>query len=217
MDTDLLWIGVLLLTGFVLFAGGVMLPERGGIGRRVWSVPHEEVGKNPRIWKTANVLFIASGVASAAGIVSMGILLFGSGSRLLAPIAATLFVLATLLWIVFSAFRSGVIPWAAASWMREGATPPVYEPLSSWAYVLGSVYMMLGYLSAATLGGALLQAHFLPSWIGWFGIVWGLLFAGVMAIGWPRPAGEEGTIAHIPAWVQIVPSVIGIVVIIEAL
>lgn len=216
MKPDLLWIGGLLATGFVLFAAGVILPERGGIGRRVWSVPHEEVGRNPSIWQRANLLFAASGVLSTIGLFLFALQLYEAGSRLLAPISAVLFLVANVFWLVFSAYRSAVIPWAASSWEENGDIPPAYKPISSWAYMLGSYYMMLGYLATAVLGAAIVQTGFLSSWIGWLGIVWGIGLAGVMAIGWPKPAGEEGTIAHIPAWVQIIPTVVAVALILES-
>ena len=138
------------------------------------------------------------------------------GSQLLAPVAGVLFLIGTSLWIVFSEYRATVIPWAAYHWAQEGKTPDIYQPLSLWANRLGSVYMMLAYLSAAALGGALLEIGFLASWIGWFAVLWGSAMAGIMAIGWPKPEGGEGTIAHFPVWAHIVPAVIGIALIVEA-
>lgn len=217
VNVQLLLTGVILILGFVVFAVAVMLPERGGIGRRVWSVPHEEVGRNPRIWRVANLLFTASGIASAVGVLLVSVFLWVEGSQLLAPVAGVLFLIGSLLWIVFSEYRATVIPWAADHWAQEGETPSTYKPLSLWAYRLGSVYMMLAYLSAAALGGALLEVGFLASWIGYSAILWGSALAGILAIGWPKTAGEEGTIAHIPAWAQIVPAVIGIALIVEAI
>lgn len=213
MNPDPIWIGVLLAIAFVLFASGVTLPERGGIGRRVWSVPHEEVGKNPRIWRLANALFTASGVVSAVGLVLLALRLTESGSQLLAPVSAVLFLIANILWIVFSAYRSAVIPWASAIWEKDGQLPTAYTPIADWAYSLGSTYMFVGYLATAALGGAILETDLVSAWIGWLGVVWGLALALVMTIGWPGPKDQDGTFAHIPAWVQIVPAVVAVALI----
>ena len=214
--TQPLLIATLLIGGAVAFAIAVTLPQVGGIGRRVWVVPHEAAGRSPAIWRRANWLFAVAGMLSTCGIVVLATRLVGEGSRSLAPLAAVLFATANVLWIVFSAYRAGVILWASEQFRSGGDLPSPYAPLAVWATGLGTAYLLLEYLATAALGGAVLETGYLPAWVGWLAVALGLLLGTVMVAGRPHAAGQDETFAHIPAWTHVVPLVVGAVLLAAA-
>ena len=69
-------------------------------------------------------------------------------------------------------------------------------------YPLVVIYIVLGYLAQAAIGGSLLQSSLLSAWIGWATIVW--------CIGWLMAFLITRLSAWIPILHQVMPLVIGI-------
>ena len=111
--------------------------------------------------------------------------------------------------------------WAAVQFHENGETPPAYKPLATWVYTLGSIYIILGYLSIGYFGGALIQANFLASWIAWLSVVFGLAGTFSIITGFPIAAVDDqytgnSSIANIPLWILLLPLIYGIGLIIHA-
>jgi hypothetical protein len=86
-------------------------------------------------------------------------------------------LLAAALWVVFSAFRAVVTVRASAEIAATGTVPTYYEPLAQWGFALFYAYAVIGFLSLAVYGGALLQVDLLPMWV-----VWGVLIFSIAAL-----------------------------------
>jgi hypothetical protein len=81
--------------------------------------------------------------------------------------------------------------------------------------------MILGYLSISVFGGAFLQATFLASWIAWLSLMFGLAGTFSIITGFPRVSVDDqftgnSFIANIPLWIQVMPFIYEIGLIIHA-
>lgn len=210
MNAELLITGILLFAATIIFAIGAGAPDYSRLNRRVWSVPEEEVGADPRAWRWANYAFLVSAILTLVGLGFLSLFLYEAGSQLLAPAGFLLFSLGIVFWVAFLAFRLSIMLWAGKIYLENSEVPALYQPLSSWSYVMGSIYMLLGYLAMLIIGGALLQTGFLASWLGWTSVVFGLVGTFAIVTGHPRWPGTEGSIALIPLWIQVMPLLYGI-------
>ncbi|MQA82515.1 MAG: hypothetical protein GEV10_29320 [Streptosporangiales bacterium] len=164
--------GALLVLAFVSFAVGATLPLMGGKGNaNIFTLPVREhlqaVAGNSAVWWWANLLMGAAVVMLVVGMTMVTTMLERVDERVLSRIALTGLLLAALLWLVYSAFRSTVTVSAAQETVLTGAVPPYYEPLARWASGLFQVYIVLGCLGLAALGGSLVLAELVPVWAGW--------------------------------------------------
>jgi uncharacterized membrane protein YkvI len=76
-------------------------------------------------------------------------------------------------------------------------------PRDQPSYPLIVIYVGLAFISQAAVGGALLQSHMLPTWVGWITIVWN--------IGWlvalPMVSPDD---LYYPILHHVMPLLIGI-------
>lgn len=171
--------GVLLILAFISFAIGATLPIVGERGNKdIFTLPLREhmraVADNAIVWRWANILMGTAGVVLLAGLTMLTTLLEGANERVLSRLGLVGFLLATVLWVIFSAFRA-VITIKTAQEMTAtgitGAVPPYYEPLSQWGFALFYVYAVVGFLALAAYGASMLQVGLLPVWVGWATLV----------------------------------------------
>ena len=182
--------GVLLVLAFILFAIGATLPLVGKKGNaRFFNLPVREylraVADNAVVWRRANVFMGAAGVALLAGLTMLTTILEGANERALSRLGLVGFLLAAVLWVIFSAFRAVVTVRAAqemAATGAAGAVPAYYEPMAQWAYGLFYAYAVVGFLSLAAYGGALLRVGLLPGWAGWTTIIFSMAMLALMLI-----------------------------------
>jgi hypothetical protein len=99
------------------------------------------------VWERGSIL--AAVVLTALGFVLLEATLQDTNGRVLARLGG-------------SAYFFGAVLLAAAEAMRLPSSPLIV------------VYVILAFLGQAAIGGALLQANILPSWIGWTTIAWNL-------------------------------------------
>ena len=69
------------------------------------------------------------------------------GERALPRLGLVEFLLAAVLWVIFSAFRAVVTVRAATEMATTGVVPTYYEPLAQWGFVLFYVYAVVGFLA----------------------------------------------------------------------
>jgi hypothetical protein len=215
MNEEMLVTGIVLILATVAFAVGASAPDYSRLNRRVWSVPEEEVGADPRAWRWANYAFLASAFLTLVGLGFLSLFLYHAGSLLLAPAGFLLFSLGIVFWVAYLAFRLSIMLWAGKIFLESSEVPALYQPLSSWSNAMGTIYMLLGYLTMLISGGAILQTGFLASWLGLTSVLFGL--AGTIAIltGQPRWPGTEASIAYIPFWIQVMPLMFGIALVVK--
>lgn len=167
--------GVLLVLSFISFAIGATLPLVGEKGNKdIFTLPVLEhlrsVADNAIRWRWANFFMGAAAVVLLAGLTMFTTLLEGANERVLSRLGLVGFLLATVLWVIFSAFR-GVVTIRVAQEMAAAntteAVPAYYELLAQWVFTLFYVYAVVGFLALAAYGASLLQVGLLPAWVGW--------------------------------------------------
>ena len=169
------WAGILLILSFALFAMGGLLPVVGDKGnRRIFTLPAKEhlfaVADNPVVWRWANILMGAGAIVLLAGLRLLTTILEAANERTLSRLGLLGWLLATVLWMIFSVFRVVVTISVADAMMTTGTTktvPDYYETLAQWAFGLFYISAMIGFLALAAYGGALLRIGLFPAWVGW--------------------------------------------------
>jgi hypothetical protein len=164
--------GVLLVLSFLWFAIGATIPIVGEKGNaEIFTLPLREhlvaVADNATAWRWANIFMGAAAVLLLAGLTMLTTILEGAGERVLSRLGLVGWLLAAVLWVIFSAFRAVVTVRASAEMAGTGTVPTYYEALAQWGFAIFYSYAVIGFLALAAYGGTLLQVSLLPAWAGW--------------------------------------------------
>ena len=152
--------GALLTLSFVVFlVGGIMFAARNGMaGNPAPTFAYFVVERG---------FVAAAAVVAAIGLWLLATILSEARGDALAParLAAAVYAIATALLVVGEASR-----------------------LQQDRYLHAPVvaYVILAFLTQATLGVILVRTGFLPAWIGWAAIVWNLAWLVVLPLASPR-------------------------------
>lgn len=201
--------GALLILAFILFAIGATLPVVGEKGNtRIFTLPVREhllaVADNVIVWRWANIFMGTAGVVLMAGLTMLTTLLEGANERTLSRLGLVGFLLAAVLWVIFSAFRAVITIKAAQETAATATVPAYYEPLAQWAFALFYAYAVVGYLALAAYGGSLLQVGLLLTWAGWATLIFSIAMLTLLII-----TGDT-----LPAFHYLPPLLIGILLIV---
>lgn len=186
--------GVLLILAFVSFAIGGALPVVGEKGNaRIFTLPAREhllaVAENPIVWRWANIFMGAAAVILLAGLTMLTAILEEANEHTLSRVGLVGFLLAAVLWVIFSVFRATITIQAAQEMAATHVAPFYFEPLAKQGFALFYVYAVVGYLALAAFGGSLLQTSLLPSWVGWATLIFSLaLLVQLLITGDTLPA-----------------------------
>jgi hypothetical protein len=189
--------GALLIASFISFAIGGTLPIVGEKGNtRMFNLPVYEhlqaVAVNALVWRWANVCMGTAAVILLAGLSMLTTLLEAADERFCSRLGMVGWLMATVLWVIFSAFRGVVTVKAAQETSAPGATgavPAYYEPLAQWGFALFSVAAVIGFLALAAYGASLLQVGLVPAWAAWATLLFSLaLLIQLLVIGDTLPA-----------------------------
>jgi hypothetical protein len=171
--------GVLLIVAFISFAIGGILPvvgEKGNMG--IFTLPVREhllaVADNALVWRWANIFMGTAAVVLLAGLSLLTTILEGANERVFSRLGLAGFLLAAILWVIFSAFRAVITVRAAEVLTATNAVPTYYESLATFGFALFYVSAVVGFLALAAYGGSLLQAGLLPAWAGWATLVFSI-------------------------------------------
>jgi len=171
--------GVLLILAFILFAIGGTLPVVGVKGNSgIFTLPVREhllaVAKIETIWRWANIFMGTAAVVLLAGLSLLTTMLERANENTFSRLGLDVFLLATVLWVIFSAFRAVVTVSASNELALTGMVPNYYEPLAKWGFALFYIYAVVGFLALGLYGISLLQASLLPAWIGWATLIFSI-------------------------------------------
>lgn len=171
--------GILLVLSFISFAIGATIPIVGEKGNAsIFTMPMREhllaVAGNAMAWRWANIFMGAAAVLLLAGLTMLTTILEGAGERVLSRLGLVGWLLAAVLWVIFSAFRAVVTVRASAEMVETDTVPTYYEPLAQWGSALFYIYAVIGFLALAAYGGALLQVTLLPAWAGWATLIFSI-------------------------------------------
>lgn len=140
-------------------------------------------------FRWTNGVYAIGWVVLLLGFVALARLLIRDGQAMIPMLALAALVVATILGVIEATFHASVTLWVADEAARSGSTPAMYLVLARWVGTMQLVYLILGFLSLAGFGWAVLQTDLLPSWVGFATLAWGLGWLGVMAgFGWSVPA-----------------------------
>ncbi|HEX6387148.1 MAG TPA: hypothetical protein VF177_20980 [Anaerolineae bacterium] len=144
------------------------------------------------------LVFAVGWIVQLLGLALLTRLLVRAGGEQLAILAFTLILVATIMAILWSAFRMSVELWAAQEAARTGSVPELFEPLKAWTSSFFRVASRAHFLATAGFGLGILRTGLLARWVGWVAIGWSLLWLlGGLGGGVP------------PATPLIMPAVIG--------
>jgi hypothetical protein len=148
-------------------------------------------GRAIRQWpraQTQGYLYWERGLVIAAILVAtMGFLLLtqrreSAGDRIVAPLAMLLILVSTVLVIAAEAFSLSGQQWISAA---------------------VSIFIFLSLLGQAAFGASILRSGFLPAWVGWVTVAWGLAWMIILPIARPQDM-------YYPWLHYVVPLLIGI-------
>lgn len=144
--------GVLLVIGFLLLCGGVILflAGEGSFGATL--------ARDPVVGQLKSYLTSIGVVVTALGLALLETCLQEAGERILSRIGMVSFLLGAGLWLVVEAF----------SLDKKG-----------WSDSLEKEYLLLSCFSMACYGGALLRTKLLGLPVAWFSLAWGIVGLGV--------------------------------------
>lgn len=199
--------GGLLTLSFALFAVGSALPLVGKRGNpRIYTLPSEDqldaIGLNPGAWRWANVVMGTAGILLASGLALLTPLL---GDATLARLGLTIFTVAVVLWVVFSAYRATLPIQVADVITGDRSLTAYHQTLAQWAGALFTTYATLAFLALAAYGGAIIQTGLLAGWVGWATIIFSLGLLMLMLV-----MGDT-----LPAFHYFPPLLIGILLLIR--
>jgi hypothetical protein len=199
-------VGATLVTGLITFM----------VGAVAWRLAYEEprpeslrlihADRARRRW--IHVWMIAGLLVTPAGIVGRSWVPALHGAGPLPAMAAAVYALGAVCWIVSLAFRLTVVPWAAQRTVDRGAMPEGFTAFEAWAGALYVIHMLAAYVSFAVIGGAIVTTS-LPTWLGWLGLGWGVTFlAGFVLTRFSGPFNP-------PLWAHTYTAVVGVVLLVS--
>ncbi len=201
------------LVGSVLVAGlGIFL-----VGATRWRLDYQRpmqdslplIHRDRRRWVWIHVWMVAAMLVTPAGLVGLAAGLEQPTARVLAAMAATAYLAGGVGWIASLAFRLTVVPWAAERTVTLGHVPDGFAAHDRWSAALYCVHMLSAYAASAVLGIAVLVSDILPTWLGWTGLGWGLVFAAGLVV--TRFAGPFNP----PFWAHLYTAAVGAVLLLD--
>lgn len=112
-----------------------------------------------------------------AGLLILGVDLIRKGEVVLPVLALVGLTVFTVVWILESAFHTGVTVWAVGQLEAGEVVPDLFHQLKTWlnVYVQWMVNP-IAFLSFVAIAIASLRAGVLPGWAAWGVIVWSAIW-----------------------------------------
>ena len=213
-------VGIVFLAGVIAFALGASTPNYTGLDSRVYGTSStqeylEFIAPHHRAWRWSSLWIGIGTLFNLVGFGLLAVLLRNAGDQLLSEAGLLIFMSGVIFLFTTVAFRIGVETVAAKTLEETAAVPVWFEAMQAWNTTLGLSYMVLGYLATAIFGWALLETAVLPAWIGWLAIALGITGAPSILTNSPLYPGSKYSIAAVPAWLHIIPLIIGIALLVQ--
>jgi hypothetical protein len=196
------------LVGGVLVGGlGIFL-----VGAAAWRLEYQRplhdslpiIHRDHRRWVWIHVWMVVAMLVTPAGLAGLVVILKEPTTTALASMATAVYVAGAVCWIASIAFRLTVVPWAAERTVAVGDVPEGFAAYDRWAGALYRVHMLTAYVASAVLGIAVLVSDSLPTWLGWSGVGWGLVFAaGLVSTRFAGPFNP-------PFWAHVYTGTVGV-------
>lgn len=170
-------VGVVLVAGLVIFIIGAARWRLSYEGPAEKSLPLVHADKRRRAW--IHVWMLVAAFVTPAGLAGLATL---PEAGAFAAMAAAVYAIGSAVWVLSLTFRLTVVQWAAERTATTGEVPELFPPFDAWAGSLYVFQMVASYVSFALLGGAVLAGDLAPTWVGWLGVGWGVLFLAGFAL-----------------------------------
>lgn len=165
---------LLILSALIFLPAGILYT-----GRAIWQWPKAQT-QGYLYWERG--LVILAILVATMGFVLLTQLLESAGDRIVAPLAMLLILVSTVLVIAAEAFSLSGQQWISAA---------------------VSIFIFLSLLGQAAFGASILRSGFLPAWVGWVTVAWGLAWMVILPIARPQDM-------YYPWLHYVVPLLIGI-------
>lgn len=196
-------VGGVLVAGLVLFLIGAV-----GWRPADYDVPLADalpaIHRDRRRWRWIHTWMVVAMLTTPAGLAGLGVVVTDPGARAVVVMATLVYGIGSVCWIAALTFRLMVTSWAAEVAVAEGAPPEPVPALDRWATSLYTVHMYSAYLASAALAFGVLAAGVVPRWLGWAGVVWGLVFLAGFAT--PRVS----VFFQPPFWAHVYTGAVGV-------
>ena len=152
------------VAGWLLILGGVIFLPAGMLytGRAIWKWPAAQ---------SQGYLYLERGLVMGAFLVAtLGYVLLkqrleGAGDSIVAPLAMTITLIATVLVLAAESFGL---------------------KLQDYLYAPIVVAVVLAFLGQAAFGVSILRTEYLPVWVGWAAVIWNLAWLIILPIARPQ-------------------------------
>ncbi|MBM7784585.1 hypothetical protein [Tenggerimyces flavus] len=198
-------VGVTLIAGLVIFMIGAVRWRLSYEHPDETSLPLMHTDKWRRAW--IHIWMLVAAFVTPAGVAGIATL---PGAGAFAAMAATVYAIGSAAWVVSLAFRLTIVPWAAERTATTGQIPETFPPFDAWAESLFVIQMAASYGAYALLGAAVLAGDLAPTWVGWLGVGWGVIFLVGFAL--TRSAGPFSP----PFWAHTYTGLVGVVLLATA-
>lgn len=186
-------VGVLLLSGLLLVAVEAFGYVRGGYDSAFWKLSLDakldHVSDHRREWWWISIWGLVGLFTLTGGVSGLAYLLADAGEPVLAFVALGGYLVALFSWVFGVILQTASISQAAEQRAETGATPSWIEPLWRAGYIAEATWVIGGNLAYALFGVAVLGTGLLAAWVGWVGMIGGLLIPVVVVFardGFPQ-------------------------------
>jgi hypothetical protein len=172
--------GIALILSMLIYHGGLaVLFARAQFGEILNLSRNEKlpiIARHPAAYLLGCRIVLIGWIVAVVSYVLLTTLLRDAGDATISTLALVLFLIGIASAIGFWALHVPVTLLAAEETTRTTQVPEYYESLERASDSFMGVYILLGLLATAGFGWALLQTGFLPGWVGWVTLGWGLLW-----------------------------------------
>ncbi len=195
-------VGTTLVAGMVIFLVGA-----GG-----WRMAYEQdmpdalrvIADDGRRRSWIHLWMLPAMAVTSGGVAALAVVVDDAAARAWVVVAAVVYGLGAVCWMVSLVFRLSVVPWAAERTVADGVVPEVFPPLDTWASWLYGTHMVSAYAAFGLLGIAMLTSGLVAPWAGWVGVVGGPLYAaGIIATRFAGPFNP-------PFWAHVYTGLLGV-------
>lgn len=204
-------VGVLLMAGIGVIAVEAVGYNRGGYNSAFWQLPLDD--KLDRIvdhrweWWWIAIWELVGLFLMTGGLAGLTALLVAEDEAVLASVAFGGYLVALFAWVSGLMGQTAAGTQAAAQRAESGATPSWIHPIWEAAYFAEGAWIVGSNLAYALIGVAILQSGIVAAWAGW----------ATLGVGLMIPVAFLATRFGFPQLGVIVPFILGVALLIEAL